>query len=382
MTTKWHILTREFPPQPGGISDYTGFLAEGLAAAGDRVHVWCPPAPGPDTVREGVVVHRLPAGWTPAVLRRLSRELRAFPGPRRLLVQWTPHSYGYRSLNLFLCLWLWWRAARHRDRVEVMVHEFGLAFRQGSWRQDVAAAVHRVMAIAWLRAAGAIWVSIPSLEALARPYLLGRRVSVGWLPVFSTVPEVSDPGAVADLRARFAPAGGYLVGHFGSFTPIVAGQLAAVLPALLRRQPRAAALLIGRGGDRFRERLLGEHPDLAGRLYAAAGLPPAAVAPHLQACDLLVQPFEEGISSRRTSVMSALASGCPIVSTRGRWTEPVWEAAAAVALAPAGDPAALVDAIERLLADPAERQRLGRAGLALYRDRFDRQVVVSALRSA
>src|SRR5689334_8566638 len=102
-TQVWHILTGEFPPQPGGISDYTQLLAEGLAAAGDRVHVWCPPAAGSSQVPEGVVVQRLPARWTPGALRALGRELQTIPGPRKLLVQWAPHSFGYRSLNLFLC---------------------------------------------------------------------------------------------------------------------------------------------------------------------------------------------------------------------------------------------------------------------------------------
>ena len=39
---QWHILTGEYPPQPGGVSDYTRMVAEGLAAAGDEVVVWAP----------------------------------------------------------------------------------------------------------------------------------------------------------------------------------------------------------------------------------------------------------------------------------------------------------------------------------------------------
>ena len=38
----WHIITGEYPPQPGGVSDYTRLVAEGLAAAGDAVTVWAP----------------------------------------------------------------------------------------------------------------------------------------------------------------------------------------------------------------------------------------------------------------------------------------------------------------------------------------------------
>jgi len=39
---RWAILTGEYPPQPGGVSDYTRLVAEGLAVGGDEVHVWAP----------------------------------------------------------------------------------------------------------------------------------------------------------------------------------------------------------------------------------------------------------------------------------------------------------------------------------------------------
>src|SRR5579862_6625194 len=39
---EWHIITPEYPPQTGGVSDYTRLVAEGLAEKGDVVHVWCP----------------------------------------------------------------------------------------------------------------------------------------------------------------------------------------------------------------------------------------------------------------------------------------------------------------------------------------------------
>jgi hypothetical protein len=36
----WAILTGEYPPQAGGVSDYTRLVARGLAECGDRVHDW------------------------------------------------------------------------------------------------------------------------------------------------------------------------------------------------------------------------------------------------------------------------------------------------------------------------------------------------------
>src|SRR3954463_1068879 len=150
-STVWHLITSEYPPQPGGVSDYTQVVARGLASAGDEVHVWCPPAGnGAKDAAEsnednssGVSVHRELGSFTPADLRRTGRLLRRFKAPRRLLVQWVPHGYGYQSMNLPFCLWLWRRAVSHRDEVEVMVHEPYLPFGEGSWKQSGVAAVHR-----------------------------------------------------------------------------------------------------------------------------------------------------------------------------------------------------------------------------------------------
>ncbi|HEY0094990.1 MAG TPA: glycosyltransferase, partial [Archangium sp.] len=60
LSVSWHLLTGEFPPRPGGVSDYTWQVAEGLARTGCAVHVWAPGDPQEALAPEGVTVHRLP----------------------------------------------------------------------------------------------------------------------------------------------------------------------------------------------------------------------------------------------------------------------------------------------------------------------------------
>src|SRR5437870_428857 len=86
----WHIITCEYPPQSGGVSDYTFGVAAGLAEQGDQVHVWCPAYAGPQPEAEGVVAHRDLGQFRPSDLRRVGEQLNRFPAPRRLLVQWVP----------------------------------------------------------------------------------------------------------------------------------------------------------------------------------------------------------------------------------------------------------------------------------------------------
>ncbi|MGH7982253.1 MAG: glycosyltransferase, partial [Candidatus Udaeobacter sp.] len=61
-------------------------------------------------------------------------------------------------------------------------------------------------------------------------------------------------------------------------------------------------------------------------------------------------------------IMEAMATGLPVVSTKiGGIPEMVVENETGLALQP-GDAVALADAIEKVISDPAVRQRMGRAG--------------------
>jgi len=379
---EWHLITSEYPPQPGGVSDYTHLVASGLGAAGDPVHVWCPPSEGEAPESPRVAVHREMGTFALPDLCRVGRLFDQFSPPRRLLVQWVPHGFGYHSLNLSFCLWLWRRATVDRDRLEIMVHEPYLAFAEGSWKQNAAAVVHRIMTTVLLSAARRVWVSIPAWEASWQPYVLGRRIPFTWLPVASTVPLIDDPANVAVIRARYAPPGGFLLGHFGTYGRHIAELLMASLPKLLQGGFHQAALLLGRGSEALREKLIDRHPDLARQVHATGPLTASDISRHLSACDVMVQPYPDGVSSRRTSLMGGLSHGLPIVTTLGHLTEPFWARSGAVALAPVGDIAAIRGATEQLLASLIARNRMGDAAKALYRDRFDVKHTIKALREA
>lgn len=80
--------------------------------------------------------------------------------------------------------------------------------------------------------------------------------------------------------------------------------------------------------------------------------------------------------------MAALTSGCPVVTTDGPLTEPVWRETGAVALAPAGDAASFAREVKRLADAAALGAALGARGRRVYDERFDLSHTVSALRHA
>src|SRR5439155_20443444 len=145
--------------------------------------------------------------------------------------------------------------------------------------------------------------------------------------------------------------------HFGTYGPALTPLLRGLLPPLLHSQPQRVGLLLGRHAGRFTNELRRDHPSLAERLLAVEDLPAEDVATHLAACDLLLQPFPDGVSSRRTSLMSGLALGLPIVTTEGILTEPLWRSSGAVQIAPL-QTEALTAAAEELLGSATLRSQL------------------------
>jgi len=103
---------------------------------------------------------------------------------------------------------------------------------------------------------------------------------------------------------------------------------------------------------------------------------------YLEACDIFVQPYPDGITSRRTSAMACLSSGRPVVTTSGHLTEPLWAESRAVAMARASDVAGFVALVSDLLANDQRRRELGERGRRLCDTQFSLQGVVATLRAA
>lgn len=375
--TTLHILTGEYPPQTGGVADYCAQVAAGLAAEGWVVHVWCSGASDTTEETDGVTVHRRPGLFGRRGLTWLATSLHAWEEPRRLLLQYAPNALGMRGMNLPLCLWL--LARSRRDDVRVMFHEpyFYFGWRR-PWRNGLAA-VQRLMAVCLLGASRRVYVASATWERYLSPYMwLGAR-QLMWLPVPSTVPAVANDAAVAAWRLAHRVDEAQVVGHFGTYGEQIRPLVARCFAGLAERRRTLRFLCLGRNSEGFVAELEAQYPALRDRVICAADLEADEVGVLLRACDLVVQPFADGVTSRRTSLMAALVNGCPTVTTLGPLTEEIWAADGGVAMAPAGDDAALVDLADALLDDPARRAALGRDGQRLYDTRFALRHVVHHL---
>jgi glycosyltransferase involved in cell wall biosynthesis len=370
----WHIITGEYPPQAGGVSDYTWLVANGLAAAGNIVHVWAPQCGLPGNRRTAVGVHRLSTHFGPCALAPVARAIRA-DRACSVLVQYVPHAYGFKAMNLPFCLWL--QSFRHAD-LTVMFHEVAFPVgRAQPLRHNLLGAVTRLMARLVSHSATRIMVASARWQVLL--IRLGATAPISWVPVPSNIPVVKDAAATAKWRRRCTEETGLLIGHFANYSDYSVERLSQVMPGLLAERRQLSLLLLGAKSGELRQRLLDTNPQLAGLVHASGPLPPQDLSAAIAACDLMVQPYPDGVSTRRGSTAALLAHGRAIVTTNGIATERLWNVSGAVATAPADDPNGLRDTISQMLSSYEVRHGLAWSALDLYDKRFALRHTIAAL---
>ncbi|MEO7682418.1 MAG: hypothetical protein ABIU86_00645, partial [Gemmatimonadaceae bacterium] len=199
-------------------------------------------------------------------------------------------------------------------------------------------------------------------------------------PVPANLPLDISRSHVVALRSELRCEAGFLFGHFGTYGEGITEYLRKCVPALLGAAGERQCLLLGRGATDFRSLLVDTNPAFASRIHAPEGLAPLNVARHLIACDAMIQPFPEGVSGRRSSLMPSIALGVPTITTSGRLTEPVWEIADGVATS-----CTTVDDFTRLaekvFQSPARLGELAAGGMALYRKHFAIDHTIEKLRA-
>jgi glycosyltransferase involved in cell wall biosynthesis len=363
----WHLVTPEAPPLMGGVSEHSRVLAAAAAERGLDVHVWTTPGAQP---ANSLQVHTTLGAFTPADLAQTDGALDKHPAPRDILVQWVPHGFGYRGMNVHIARWVARRAAKG-DRVDVMVHEPFVEYFGGSLIQPARGLVQRHMTRTVLRAARRVWMSIPGWESRLLPMLRDASV-LRVLPVPGTIPVDRSMSAIADVRGRALGSARRLVGYFGAGGAYAEAALRAAVRGLTAKRQDLAFLCIGRGSAEVAAGV--EAP----RVTATGAIDLTSLSHHLSACDVLLQPYVDGVSGRRTTTISALEHGIPVATTVGALSEPFWKDSRAVAVAPAEAPQLLVGAVEELLAEERHAEAQS-AAVALYLARFEPGVALAPL---
>ncbi len=378
------MVTSSYPKYPG---DVTAPFIEGIAASiaslGHEVHVLAPYHPDlrRAPMEQGVHLHF----FKYAPIRRLN--IWGYAESLEADVKLKPAIYPLTPLVLFSSLWSL-RRLTARIRFDIIHAHWVIpngpvaALAAGLRHLPLVISLHgsdvwvaernpvlRRVARATLRHADGVSASSEDLRQRAIRIGAPRRVSqvipYGVDPASFAPSAAADPGA--ELRRNLGlPSDCLIIFSVGRMVYKKGFEyLIRAMPAVLGAHPNAQLVLAG-GGD-----LLGELKALAALLGIAdhvcfpGWVERDQIPLYFSGCDLFVLPSirdEAGnVDGLPNTLLEAMASGRPVVASRVAGVPLAVIPGENGELVAEKDPAALAEAINRLLADPALRERYGAA---------------------
>jgi len=389
---KLAIVSGEFPPDQGGVGDYSRELAAEFARHSVEVQVITRVAarrvpddnsgqpqpicaldagargqgsPAPGTAGSSYTVrHTRLHSWRslPAV-RELAR------GCDIVHVQYQAAAYGMTAPIHLLPRYL--RGSDPRRPVVLTFHDLRVPYlfpKAGPLR------AHAIMYLA--RSCTAVVVTnqedLHTLTAEFRRSSAGARPELVLIPIGSNI-DAHAPASMDRELARASlgvAADEVLLCYFGFLNASKGGQaLVRVLAQVVRAGCKARLLMLGGEvgtSDPTNANYAGHVRALISelgldRLVIWAGYrPPSEVTAFWSASDIAVLPYVDGASLRRGTLMAALAHALPVVTTAPRLPIPQFRAGENIAFAPAEDIEALAIQVIALSESPLLRERLSR----------------------
>jgi glycosyltransferase involved in cell wall biosynthesis len=363
------LITGEYPPDQGGVGDFTRELGRALAELGHEVHVITTnpkpqiPIPNHSSPITNLTVHRVIEGWQWGCWKQILAQARCLQLDV-LNVQYQAAAYRMHPAINFV------PRRQGRPSVAVTFHDLKVPYlfpKAGPLRWWAVRMLAR-------RADGVIATNHEDYVRLEREIPLAR---LGMIPIGSNIAPAPPPGydRAAERARRGIEPGDLLLGYFGFLNESKGGEeLIRALALLVERGLPAHLLMVG-GRVGSSDPTNEVYAEYAERLIAGLGLTqrvhwtgysrPEEVSAALLALDVCVLPYRGGVSFRRGTLHACLAHGRAIVTTRPALPLPEVRDGENLLLAAPRDPQALADGVMRLAMDPALRERLEAGAAAL-----------------
>jgi hypothetical protein len=247
--------------------------------------------------------------------------------------------------------------------VTLTVHEHAVPG-TGSLRRAAARTLMLAATIVLGGLASRIFVTFELPRRRVQRLLFWKAARIAVVPVGSNIPAVDRPG-------QKSPPGDTLIGTiFGQPEAMSAALVAAAAAWLRTGRTRLRLRWIGRSRTAI-ETFLREQCGVSTDMVDVIDRQPSrVVAELLSSSDICLAPIVDGVSTRRTTVMAALAAGLPIVGTDGPCTDTVLRQAEGCRLSPPADGEAFVRNLASIVADAERRRGMGHSSRALFEHHF------------
>jgi glycosyltransferase involved in cell wall biosynthesis len=361
------LLSAEYPPDTGGVGDYTRRLGQALIEQGATVQVATVQAGrlvllDPAEQQSARILHQISRRrpWNWAIWQDVIAALDAVQ-PQILHIQYQTGAYGMHPAINFLPWRL--RALLPQPAICVTFHDL-----LEPYLFPKAGRLRRYVNLRLARDCDGV-VCTNSADAA----MLGRLVDTtgGRIPIGSNIPGI--PPEHYDRsgwrHSHGLAADSFLIVFFGLMSASKGlDTLLAALDHLPLDLNWRLAIVGGGAHTRYDQRYAANvrqqiaRSNWAGRISITGDIPEQDVSGWLLAADAVALPFRDGASYRRGSLLAALSHGCPIISTRPVATqddEPALEAGRHLLAVAPGDSRGLAAALQQLAAEPELAARLG-----------------------
>lgn len=360
------MLTGEFPPQQGGVGDYSCLLARALHACGDQVTVITHAA------ASAAAVSLIPAAhWDWRLWSTVQRAIQRLQ-PDALLIQYQTAAFGLHPAVNLLPTWLRLRLGHRRPRFITTFHDLKFPYLFPK------AGLLRPAAVRWLarQSDAAIATNVEDWQTL-RQWGVSPAGQAGpgqcasaFIPIGSNIACAPPTGFDRNAwRARWGlDSDHWLLSYFGFLNASKGSATLIESLAHLRRQGRPAHLLMIGGqvgsSDPTNQAYLAQVETRSAQLgltdfvHWTGFVPPAEVSAHLLASDVCVLPYQDGAGRSRGSLMAALAHGLPIVTTQPVAPLPGFDDGANVRFTATASAETLAAAVSEIMTNPDLRTRL------------------------
>lgn len=382
------VVLVEFSPS-GGLFQFAAQLGQALVGEVGPVQLWTGPDPELSSRTTGFTVRSVLPTWHPAdteVRSKLVRKLRRPARAAQLVLAWLVLGVQLARTRPRAVLFSNWRFAFEPAFVAGYARlfrgtAFGIVAHEPFPRSD--ARDTSTVKSGWLldRSFAAAW------RSLDVAFVLGTRtreqVLRTWAPHcdVAVIPH-GDEGALALAAGESAPrpvADTEPVAlFFGTWTTYKGIDVLLDAFALVRdRLPQARLMLVGAVGADVDEAAILQRANRIGNIEAIPGYVDAGrVGALMDGVRVVVTPYVRASQSGVAHL--AYTFGRPVIASNvGDLPEAVHDGVTGL-LVPPGDPSALAEAMQRLLADPVSAEALGAAGGRAVQGGWERAAAIIA----
>jgi glycosyltransferase involved in cell wall biosynthesis len=370
-------ITGTYPPIKCGVADYSALLLEHLKIHERALQIEVITStqangsliPSAANLKISNAIDQ----WHWSKLSLILAHLKAFE-PDVIHYQYPTPLYGRRLLITLLpfIVTLWYVLKRRKKPAQLLtIHEYASFRLLGKLR-------------IWLMALGCrkiIAVSPSTIYSLRQLKKLGKELV--YIPIASNISATPPPAFLADKNKwlqehKIAVDGRPVVAYFGYISP--SKGVATLLKAFANLKQPAQLVMVAEAAPQnpnyqiFYDEIetLIQTLQLDQKIHWTGFATEQEVAAYLQSAAIVVLPYTDGASLRRTSLMAALVNGAPIISTLPDDLQEIegLETNYNCLLVPPEDVRALTDALQQPLSDTALRSKLSLAALEFSRQ-FD-----------